>query len=134
MQHIGGLMRTTKRQMREGRQRARRRGSKGDGDIETDKIGQMMRRLREWEERILAQFRTATDALIADRLGIGIREGYHWEWGSTDAGYTEVLRRLYDSKNPINPEGGKIARNDETECKVLKDGTRLLVHHTRPVA
>ena len=95
-------MRTIKRQMQEGRQWARRRGCKGESDTETDKIGQMMRCLREWEAHIPVLFRTAANALIADRLGIGIgiREGYHWEWGSADAGYTEVLRRLHDRNKP----------------------------------
>ena len=63
-----------------------------------------MRRIREREERIPAPFRMATDALIADRLGIRVREGYHWEWGSADAGYTEVLQRLHDRNKPIQAE------------------------------
>ena len=88
-------------QLQEGRQRTRRRGSKGAGKTETHRIGQMMRRLREWKRRIPLRYHTAADALIADRLGVGITEGYYWEWESAEAGYTEVLRRLHERNEPI---------------------------------
>ena len=47
------------------------------------------------------QYRSAVDALIADRLGVGIIEWYYWNWVGEEVGYTEVLRRLHKRTEPI---------------------------------
>ena len=97
--HTGSLVHTFVWQLRKSRSRLRQRGKHKPGCNETEELAHMQRRLQEWEKGIPIQFWPAVDALIAERMGVGLAEGQYWSWGGTEDGYTEALHRFQDRGN-----------------------------------
>ena len=83
----GSLIHTFVWQLRKSGSRLRPREESIAGSTENKELAHMQRRLQQWERGIPIRFRPAVDALIAERMGIGLVEGHYWCWGGTEAGW-----------------------------------------------
>ena len=100
--HSGSIMPTLVGQLRVGRSKLRQRAKTREGCNEDTELEHRRRRLQEWTKGIPITYRAAVDSLIADRMGIGVVEGLHWQQAGTEAGYTEAIQRL-NGRRQIQP-------------------------------
>ena len=60
--------------------------------------------MAEWGDHIPTLYRPAVDAFVASQIGIGIVEGYYWQWGDAESGCTEALGRLKERTHQTHSE------------------------------
>ena len=103
-QQKGRLIHSLGCHIRRSRNRIRQMRRKNSGKARMDENLHMRRWMTEWGSHIPTLYRPAVDALLASRIGIGIVEGYYWQWGDAEAGCTEVLGRLQARTQPTHSE------------------------------